>query len=208
MENIPGCPHSASTSCNHASVSSRWTLSCLQNTTIRQPNATRDLANRLTSFVTPRHILINPWKNGPPNTRCLLNTTGPLSMSTEGPSHPMIPYNTANSDSSRMTSSSIPGGHVPTTRRPHVLHHTSRPRGPARLVQPLTPRTAENLPQRDGFPDSRNKNRLRWRSDTYLTYLRNTLRTAKARATTLGLDPLAPEYRGPREQHEPNPAPA
>ena len=67
---------------------------------------------------------------------------------------------------------------------------------------------SRNLPQRDGFLDSRNKNRLRWRSDTYLTYLRNTLRTAKARATTLGLAPLAPEYQGPREQHEPNPAPA
>ena len=61
-----------------------------------------------------------------------------------------------------------------------------------------------NLLHRAKFSDSYIKNRLRWRSDTFLMYLRNTFYTADqhTNAVTLGLDPPAQELARPLEPHE------
>ena len=52
--------------------------------------------------------------------------------------------------------------------------------------------------------DSYIKNCLRWHSDTFLMYLRNTFHTTEQHtmAITLGLDPPAPDATRPLEQHE------
>jgi ABC-type transport system substrate-binding protein len=67
--------------------------------------------------------------------------------------------------------------------------------------------TAANLLHRAKFSDSYIKNRLRWRSDTFLMYLRNTFHTAEqdTHAVTLGLDPPTPDATQPLEQHERRP---
>ena len=64
--------------------------------------------------------------------------------------------------------------------------------------------TAANLLHRAKFSDSYIKNRLRWRSDTFLMYLRNTFYTADqhTNAVTLGLDPPAQELARPLEPHK------
>ena len=64
--------------------------------------------------------------------------------------------------------------------------------------------TAANLLHRARFSDSYIKNRLRWRSDTFLMYLRNTFYTADqhTQAITLGLDPPEPSVARPLEPHE------
>ena len=64
--------------------------------------------------------------------------------------------------------------------------------------------TAANLLHRAGFSDSFIKNRLRWRSDTFLMYLRNTFHTASqhTNAITLGLDPPSKDDSRPLELHE------
>ena len=64
--------------------------------------------------------------------------------------------------------------------------------------------TAANLLHRARFSDSYVKNRLRWRSDTFLMYLRNTFYTADqhTKAITLGLDPPKRGYARPLEPHE------
>lgn len=64
--------------------------------------------------------------------------------------------------------------------------------------------TAANLLHRAKFSDSYIKNRLRWRSDTFLMYLRNTFYTADqhTNAVTLGLDPPTQELARPLEPHE------
>jgi hypothetical protein len=64
--------------------------------------------------------------------------------------------------------------------------------------------TAANLLHRAGFSDSFIKNRLRWRSDTFLMYLRNTFYTASqhTNAITLGLDPPNHNDSRPLELHE------
>ena len=61
--------------------------------------------------------------------------------------------------------------------------------------------TAANLLHRARFSDSYIKNRLRWRSDTFLMYLRNTFYTADqhTQAITLGLDPPEPSVARPLE---------
>ena len=55
--------------------------------------------------------------------------------------------------------------------------------------------------------DSYLKNRLRWRSDTFLMYLRNTFQTTEQHTTaiTLGLDPPTPDATRPLKQHENRP---
>jgi hypothetical protein len=65
--------------------------------------------------------------------------------------------------------------------------------------KPATTRRVSGLPQQES--PALAQRHLPHVSAQHITH-------GKARATTLGLDPLAPEYRGPREQHEPNPAPA
>ena len=64
--------------------------------------------------------------------------------------------------------------------------------------------TAANLLHRAKFSDSYIKNRLRWRSDTFLMYLRNTFHTASqhTNAITLGLDPPSQRLTRPLELHE------
>jgi len=64
--------------------------------------------------------------------------------------------------------------------------------------------TAANLIHRARFSDSFIKNRLRWRSDTFLMYLRNTFYTADQHTTaiTLGLDPPSRDITRPLESHE------
>ena len=64
--------------------------------------------------------------------------------------------------------------------------------------------TAANLLHRARFSDSYIKNRLRWRSDTFLMYLRNTFYTADqhTKAITLGLDPPERSITRPLEAHE------
>ena len=64
--------------------------------------------------------------------------------------------------------------------------------------------TAANLLHRAKFSDSYIKNRLRWRSDTFLMYLRNTFFTADqhTNAVTLGLNPPVQELARPLEPHE------
>jgi hypothetical protein len=64
--------------------------------------------------------------------------------------------------------------------------------------------TAANLLHRARFSDSYIKNRLRWRSDTFLMYLRNTFYTADqhTKAITLGLDPPTRRCARPLEPHE------
>ena len=64
--------------------------------------------------------------------------------------------------------------------------------------------TAANLLHRARFSDAYIKNRLRWRSDTFLMYLRNTFYSADqhTKAITLGLDPPTREYTRPLEPHE------
>ena len=64
--------------------------------------------------------------------------------------------------------------------------------------------TAANLLHRAQFSDSYIKNRLRWHSNTFLIYLRNTFHMAEQHTTaiTLGLDPPAPDATRPLKQHE------
>jgi hypothetical protein len=64
--------------------------------------------------------------------------------------------------------------------------------------------TAANLLHRARFWDSYIKNRLRWRSDTFLMYLRNTFYTdyQHTKAITLGLDPPGCSIAWPLEPHE------
>jgi hypothetical protein len=61
-----------------------------------------------------------------------------------------------------------------------------------------------NLLHRARFSDSYIKNCLRWGSDTFLMYLRNTFYTADqhTKAITLGLDPPTRGYARPLEPHE------
>jgi hypothetical protein len=64
--------------------------------------------------------------------------------------------------------------------------------------------TAANLLHRAKFSDSYIKNPLRWRSDTYLMYLRHTFYTAEqhTNAITLGRAPPIQEFARPLEPHE------
>ena len=64
--------------------------------------------------------------------------------------------------------------------------------------------TAANLLHRAKFSDSYIKNRLRWRSDAFLMYLRNTFYTAKDHTSALALDftPTTEDDRRPLEAHE------
>ena len=64
--------------------------------------------------------------------------------------------------------------------------------------------TASNLLHRARFSDSYIKNRLRWRSDTFLMYLRNTFYVASqhTEAVMLGLDPPSDDATCPLEPHE------
>jgi hypothetical protein len=64
--------------------------------------------------------------------------------------------------------------------------------------------TAANLLHRACFSDSYIKNRLRWRSDTFLMYLHNTFYTADqhTKAITLGLNPPNRNVSRPLEPHE------
>ena len=64
--------------------------------------------------------------------------------------------------------------------------------------------TAANLLHRACFSDSFIKIRLRWRSDTFLMYLRNTFYTADQHTTaiTLGLDPPSRDITRPLKTHE------
>jgi len=64
--------------------------------------------------------------------------------------------------------------------------------------------TAANLLDRAKFLDSYIKNRLRWRSNTFLMYLRNTFYTADqhTKAITLGLDPPVRGLVRPLEPHK------
>jgi hypothetical protein len=64
--------------------------------------------------------------------------------------------------------------------------------------------TAANLLHRARFSDSFITNRLRWKSDSFLMYLRNTFYTADQHSTALHLDippPSSTELR-PLEPHE------
>ena len=63
--------------------------------------------------------------------------------------------------------------------------------------------TACNLLHRAKFSDSYIKNRLRWKSDSFLMYLRNTFYTADehAKALDLGITP-SPHERRVLEDHE------
>lgn len=63
--------------------------------------------------------------------------------------------------------------------------------------------TACNLLHRAGFADSAIKNRLRWKSDSFMMYLRNTFYTADAhaKALDLGIQPTQHEQRV-FEEHE------
>lgn len=64
--------------------------------------------------------------------------------------------------------------------------------------------TAANLLHRAKFSDSYIKNRLRWRSDAFLMYLRNTFYTAKDHTSALALDfaPTTADETRPLEAHE------
>jgi DNA-dependent RNA polymerase auxiliary subunit epsilon len=64
--------------------------------------------------------------------------------------------------------------------------------------------TAANLLHRARFSDSYIKNRLRWRSDTFLMYLRNTFYTANdhTKALDIGISPQQPSDFRPAEDHE------
>jgi hypothetical protein len=64
--------------------------------------------------------------------------------------------------------------------------------------------TAANLLHRAQFLDSYIKNHLRWCSDTFLMYLRNTFYTADqhTKAITLGLDPPDRSIARPLKPHE------
>jgi len=64
--------------------------------------------------------------------------------------------------------------------------------------------TAANLLHRARFLDSYIMNHLRWRSNTFLMYLRNTFYTADqhTKAITLGLDPPDCSIVWPLEPHE------
>jgi hypothetical protein len=64
--------------------------------------------------------------------------------------------------------------------------------------------TAANLLHRAKFSDSYIKNRLRWRSDAFLVYLRNTFYTASDHSKALDLDltPDLPNDTRPLEDHE------
>jgi hypothetical protein len=64
--------------------------------------------------------------------------------------------------------------------------------------------TAANLLHRARFSDSYIRNRLWWRSDTFLMYLNNTFYTADqhTQAITLGLDPPDRSVTRPLEPHE------
>ena len=165
---------------------------------------------RLTShgFVTPQHILSTPRQNGPPNTRGLSKKL--LGLYPSRPNDPHTQRIDTNSGSYGRTSSSIPGGHVPTTRRPQVLHHTSRPQGPARLLRPLNPghsREPSTPSQVLGLLHQElsalAQRHLPHVSAQHIPHGRTT-----HKAITLGLDPPAPEVSRPLEQHELSPAPA
>jgi hypothetical protein len=64
--------------------------------------------------------------------------------------------------------------------------------------------TAANLLHRAKFSDSYIKNHLRWRSDTFLVYLRNTFHTTSqlTKAITLGLDPPSTKLALPLQPHK------
>jgi hypothetical protein len=64
--------------------------------------------------------------------------------------------------------------------------------------------TAANLLHRAWFPDSYIKNRLQWRSDTFLMSLRNTFYTAdqQTKTITLGIDPPDRSIARPLEPQE------
>ena len=64
--------------------------------------------------------------------------------------------------------------------------------------------TAANLLHRARFSDSYIKNRLRWRSNTFLMYLRNTFYTADdhTKALDIGISPQQPSDFRPAEYHE------
>jgi hypothetical protein len=64
--------------------------------------------------------------------------------------------------------------------------------------------TAANLLHRAGFSDTYIKNRLRWKSDTFLIYLRNTFYTATTHTGALDLElpPPITTDRRPPEPHE------
>ena len=64
--------------------------------------------------------------------------------------------------------------------------------------------TAANLLHRARFSDSFIKNRLRWKSDSFLMYLRNTFYTADQHSTALSLDIAPPTLADlrPLEPHE------
>lgn len=62
--------------------------------------------------------------------------------------------------------------------------------------------TACNLLHRARYSDTYIKNRLRWKSDAFLMYLRNTFYTADEHSKSLSLDMAPPAHRRPLEQHE------
>lgn len=64
--------------------------------------------------------------------------------------------------------------------------------------------TAANLLHRARFSDTYIKNRLRWKSDSFMMYLRNTFYTAKDHASALDLvlSPHTPADVRPLEEHE------
>ena len=64
--------------------------------------------------------------------------------------------------------------------------------------------TVANLLHRARFSDSYIKNRLRWRSDTFLMYLCNTFYAASqhTEAVTLGLDPPSDAMTHPLKPHK------
>jgi hypothetical protein len=64
--------------------------------------------------------------------------------------------------------------------------------------------TAANLLHRVQYSDSFIKNRLRWRSNTFLMYLHNTFYTAEThtKAITFNITPPTAEELQPLEMHE------
>jgi hypothetical protein len=61
--------------------------------------------------------------------------------------------------------------------------------------------TACNLLHRARYSDTYIKNRLRWKSDAFLMYLRNTFYTADEHSKSLSLDLAPPAHRRPLEAH-------
>lgn len=62
--------------------------------------------------------------------------------------------------------------------------------------------TACNLLHRARYSDTYIKNRLRWKSDAFLMYLRNTFYTADEHSKSLSMDMAPPPQRRPLEDHE------